>query len=69
MIIQSENLTGSENLAQNSSKKKYEAPRLTEFGTVRQTTLGSSGSKGDGRGSRRTAGMGMGMGMGRGILG
>ena len=47
-----------------STKKRYEAPRLTEFGSVRHTTRGSSGNKGDGMGSKRSAGMGMGMGMG-----
>jgi len=59
--------TGLEPPAQ-STKKRYETPRLTEFGSVRHTTRGSSGNKGDGKGSRRTRGMGMGMGMNMGFF-
>ena len=51
-----------------STKKKYETPRLTEFGSVRHTTRGSSGPKNDGMGTQRT-GMNMGMGMGMGMGG
>lgn len=40
-------------MAQQPEKSVYEAPRLVEYGSVRNLTGGSDGSHGDGHASKR----------------
>ncbi len=41
------------NQPEKKQKKPYSSPRLIEYGDVQKLTQGSSGTKGDGGGSKR----------------